>query len=160
MKILKENSRIVRLLIAVAEAEPTRLSAILSIVIIIVTILQLLMIAVIPVEATQNPTEIYVRIGSSIAALMILGQFFYRYHCEHLYLNNSFRPMLILKIVTIAAAIAGCVKVAISIYYGIVCLGFKNLIGLYYVGEIIMWGLITLFMFAYYRQLSQRRRTN
>lgn len=100
-----------------------------------------------------NRVEIYVRVLSSIAAILVMGVFFERYHYYHtsVVMDQSFRH---LKTISLCLAAAGIIKVAISVYYGLLCLSGRNLVGLFYFGEILVWSAVSIFAFLYYKRLS------
>jgi len=130
-----------------------------AIFIFVVLIFQLLMTVIFPVGPTSVPKEIYTRNYSSIIALIIMGIFCLRYYFFHSRSYNPSRDMKFLKISALVAAVAGLVKIGISIFFAVPYLINKNMVGLYYIGEILMWGSLSMFLIGYYLKLNKSHRT-
>ena len=130
------------------------LSSVLRFLTLAVALLDLVLLVTLGISASADPLEIYVRNISTIAALVVLAYFFDRYFYFHnADIIDSY--MLSLKTACLLLSIAGIVKVIISGYYFAFCLANGNFVMFFYVGEILVWSMISLFAFYYYKRLRK-----
>ena len=130
-----------------------RLSRVLGILLFLVPLGYLFMLLSIEIGPGVDAVEIYVRNISSIIAILIASRFFNGLYLSYTTANKY--DMKNLRIATIALAVAGIIKVLISLFYLIVCIANGNIVMWFYVGEIIVWGAIALFAVLYYKKLRK-----
>lgn len=130
------------------------LSSVLRFLIFAFVLVDLVLLATMSISEAADPVEIYVRNISSIAALIVLASFFNYYYFYHTADINQYY-MRSLKIASFFLFIAGIVKVIISGYYFAFCLANGNFVMFFYVGEILVWSMISLFAFYYYKRLRK-----
>lgn len=131
-----------------------RLSDVLRYLIPALALVLLVLLFAMNISAAADPVEIYVRNLSSIAALTVLAIFFNRYYHFHTTVIDQYymRP---LKIASLLLFIAGIIKVIISVYYFVFCFASGNFIMFFYVGEILVWLMISLFAICYFQRLRK-----
>ena len=130
-----------------------RLSRVLGILLFLVSLGYLFMLLSIEIGPGVDAVEIYVRNLSSIIAILIASRFFNALYLSYTTANKY--DMKSLRIASIALAVAGIIKVLISLFYLIVCIVNGNIVMWFYVGEIIVWGAIALFAVLYYKKLRK-----
>lgn len=136
----------------------SRYAGSITIITVIAAIVQLLLTIFIRVGAKSDPTEVYLRNFSSIAALFILADFFYKFRMLHS-TNLSINKMKYIKSISVTSiilAVACLVKVAISAKYALQYVQIGNLIGIYYIGEVAVWTAVALFCIAYLRRRNRK----
>jgi len=123
----------------------------------IIAVFQLALTVFISVGSGSDPTEVYLRNYSSVAALMVLADFMILYHKFH-FKEIGFIYMKSIRQITAFLAFASIVKVAVSTFYFFRYLPTGNIVGTYYLGEMLVWTAMTLFSIVYYRRVRSAPR--
>lgn len=148
----KQNKIIGEVTRGLLKAKKVQVSRTLGILTLLASMLYLFLLFYVDIGGNANPVEIYIRVISSVLAMLVLSFFFEVYYKFHSHMGASGRD---LKRVSIFLAVAGAIKVVISIYYLIICLINSNLIFLFYLGEILVWMNVALFALIYFKYIKR-----
>lgn len=106
-----------------------------------------------PISQNSRAFEIYSRNISTIVAVYLLGRFFIQYYTLHTGFDFMSTKKS-LKVISILLASASAVKIILSAYFAYAyLLQAGNMVGLYYVGEIVIWAAVGVFAIAYCKRL-------
>lgn len=119
----------------------------------VISVLDLSLMFLVNIPENVDPVEIYARVLSSAFAILVMGFFFDRFYRLH-FLGDRIL-MKPLKVISIILAAAAVVKVLISAYYLYFCILNGNIVLLYYAGEILLWSVMAIFAWLYYRRMSK-----
>lgn len=126
---------------------------ILSVLLAVIPLFYLYLLFSVGVSPNADASEILIRNLSSVFALVVMGFFFDFYYMIHT--DRKIFFMKSLRIATVALAIAGAVKVLVSLYYLFICLFNGNIIVWFYVGELLIWSAIAVFAILFRKRLEE-----
>lgn len=134
-----------------------KVAQVLSIMLFVCPCILFLMAVFTNAAALSRPMEFYIRCFSSLGAILMFGVFFNKYYLSHNVMLSR-RFMKSFKTITICLLAASAVKVILSFVFMVSSILRDDLMLFYYLGEIIIWGAVGVFAFAYYQKLANRKK--
>jgi len=90
---------------------------------------------------------------TTVVAMLILGKFLRMWAVVYSGMFPIVKIMKSYKRITILVAVASAVKMIVSFVYALILLLEANLTGIYYAGEVIVWGALMVFFINYASKL-------